>query len=102
MKDILIKLKCDAPWRFDSYIDTVKVAIYKDWIKANLKKGTYHFPRNEPDKVYFLNEEDLTMFTLVHGHVYEIIGVGHIDMTAVNRMIWNATIMEKYENDKNT
>lgn len=96
MKDILIKFNCTNPWGMGYSLDIERIKKYKDWIKLNMEKDTYHFPRAHKDRVFFMNEDELTFFTLVHGTVYEIIGKDQIDMTQINRMLWNATIMEKH------
>lgn len=102
MKDICIRFNCTLRWGFKFIPDEQKITVYKKWIKENLEKTAYYFPRSYPDRVYFLNAEDVSLFTLIHGRVYDYMGEGHIDMSKIEKMILHETALERNrQNEKN-
>lgn len=98
MKDICIKLKSSHPTWSDLY--DVEIDMYKNWIKKNFSEGTYYIPKRKEPIIFFLSEEDLVIFTLVHGrNCYEIIG-NAIEMSRIEKMILREIALERQHEKK--
>lgn len=71
-----------------------EIKSYIDWIKANLKKGTYIL-NDYNNSVYFLHEEDLSVFTLVFGKIYTYIEDPTFDK--LQKMLLHENAIEQYK-----
>jgi hypothetical protein len=69
MRDICIRFNNSNS--YSNYVNNEDYKMYVDWIKKNIPKTNYFIPRNMPNYVYFLDEDDLTAFTLKFGKVYK-------------------------------
>jgi hypothetical protein len=67
--DVYIKLKGNHP--YTSYVSPETVNKYAHWLNENVKSGTYLIYRDT--RIIQLLSEDLILFTLVFGKVYEIV-----------------------------
>jgi hypothetical protein len=87
---------------FEDYWDKLRgrsrtIDLYKEWIKTNIRESDYYFPRKLYNRVYFLNPEDLSYFTLINGRNYTIVkGMATIDTSKIDKMILRAEITERY------
>jgi hypothetical protein len=99
MNDICIKLLSKHP-AWTNYYD-VDIDMYKNWIKDNMPSDTFYIPRGKEPLVFFLDRQDLVLFTLQFGRdCYEIMG-DVIDMSKIERMIWNEVVQERLHEKSN-
>jgi hypothetical protein len=98
MRDICIRFINSHS--FSSYTETEDYKKYVAWIKENIPKKNYHIPRNAANYVYFLDEDDLTAFTLKFGMVYKR-GVP-AGPSKVEKMIMHEEALERSRNEKST
>lgn len=89
MNDICILIYQPLSW-----LDADKIDEYRKWVRCNLPKSAYYFPRNNSRKIHFATEEDLSAFTLNFGKVYMV--VDPIDMTHIENMITHQTVLDRY------
>lgn len=80
-QDVIIRLKSPI---YPYYVWQRKMDEYSTWCKQNLKKGTYII-HNDIRAIQIL-KEDLVMFTLKYGSVYEIISDTY-KMTKVEKLL---------------
>lgn len=99
MNDICIKLLSKHPvWT--NYYD-VDIDMYKTWVRQNMLEDTYFIPSGKEPLIFFLGEEDLVVFTLQFGReCYQIMG-NIIDMSKIEKMIWNEIIQERLNEKSN-
>lgn len=87
----------DVCIRFKDYGRRLNVNFkeYRDWIIENMDKDAYYIPPHNLRIVYFLSEQDLAIFTLRFGHVWEY----HVDtsLTKVEKMIVREQALESME-----
>ena len=97
MKDICIEFIDETTWnkRPDNLLT---IRRYKEWIRQNINPEKYYFSKTSHVRVFFLDPEDVTWFTLVHGRVFRYVGE-YIEMTKIEKMILHAAIVEGCEND---
>lgn len=99
MKDVCIKLLSKHP-SWTNYYD-VEIDSYKEWVRSNMGEGTYYIPRGNEPIIFFLGEEDLIMFTLQFGRECYMLIENFIDMSKVERMIWNEIVQERLHEKSN-
>lgn len=93
MKDVCIKLLSKHPvWT--NYYD-VEIDTYKSWVRKNMREDAYHIPKGKEPLIFFLGEEDLIIFTLQFGRECYQVMENFIDMSKVERMIWNEIVQER-------
>ena len=95
MRDTCIRFNNSNSYR--DYVDNEDYKMYVDWIKRNIPKKNYYIPRNMANYVYFLDEDDLTAFTLKFGMVYKRgIPAG---LSKVEKMIIHEEALERSRNE---
>ncbi len=95
MRDICIRFNNSYSYR--GYADTEDYKMYVAWIEENIPKKNYFIPRNMSNYVYFLDEDDLTAFTLKFGMVYRRgIPAGP---SKVEKMILHEEALERSRNE---
>ena len=95
MRDICIRFNNSNS--YSDYLNNDDYKKYVGWIKKNIPKGKYFIPTKMSNYVYFLDEEDLTAFTLQFGMVYKR-GVPK-GPSKVEKMIIHEAALERSRNE---
>jgi len=97
MKDICVKLLSKHPSWSPKYDEQIQE--YKLWMKEHLPDGSYYIPRRKEPIVFFLEEQDLMLFTMYFSRSsYQRIG-NAIDMSRVEKMLIREVLLER-QNEK--
>jgi len=97
MRDICIRF--NNSHSFEDYKESADYKKYIAWIEEHIPKKNYYIPPNQANYIYFLDEDDLTAFTLVFGKVYKRgIPAGP---SKVEKMIMHEAALERSRNDCN-
>lgn len=74
--------------------------LYQKWMKENLPSTDYYISQRNRDCAYFLNEDDLTAFTLKFGHVYAVEPAPDDGiMSKIERMVVHETALQRYNEE---